>query len=387
MESKLFQKKKYCCGCGACKNICPTKAIIMKSDNEGFQYPIINQSKCIDCGKCKQVCPIINSRSRTDEVVESLACYTKRDIRLDSSSGGLFTLFAEVILLKNGLVYGASFDENWSVHHIGIDKNEQLSLLRGSKYLQSRTENTFSEVRSKLEEGRMVLYTGTACQISGLKLFLEKEYDNLFLIDVLCHGVPSPLVWESFLNNLKDEYKSSIKNINFRNKDNGWKKYSVNIVFENNKKYQSSYLEDDYMKLFLSEICLRPSCYECKFKKLDRDSDITIGDCWGIEKYLPEMDDDMGTSAMFIHTNKGFQLFEMIQDSLVYKKCEKDRLVPPNADSRRSVIPHINRQKFFKSIIRKKEFNYSKKYLECNFFSKVKRKMLNCLRIVLQYNR
>ena len=279
---------------------------------------------------------------------------------------------------------GVAFDEQWMAHHICITNMDELGKLRGSKYVQSRIENTYKETKDFLEEGRKVLFSGTECQISGLKAYLKKNYDNLFTVDVLCHGVPSPKVWEKYKKNHILEYGAEIQKTSFRNKDLGWKGYAVEFKFTNKAVYKETFTKDSFMRLFLSEICLRPSCYNCKFKALERESDITIGDCWGVEKYMPEMDDDKGTSVVMIHSHKGMMLWELIVDFLEYKEAERDKALAPNADSRKSVEPHINRKKFF----RKLNSNVSLAELEtCIELSFVDRIRIKCKRIINSYRR
>lgn len=337
-----------CCGCGACFQTCPKKCIDMKSDSEGFSYPEIKKDLCINCGLCEKVCPVINYKSNGESVLNTYIGYTSDEkIRSGSSSGGLFSILAEQILNENGIVFGAAFDDDFLVHHIGIEKIADLCLIQGSKYLQSRTENTYLQAKEALEQGRKVLYSGTACQIAGLKSFLKKEYENLLTVDVLCHGVPSPSVWKNYLEYREKEYQSKVKNVSFRKKFSGWKQYSVEIIFESGKIYTRKFYEDNFMQAFLRDICLRPSCHDCRFKALERPSDITLGDCWGVENYMPDMDDNKGTSVILIHSEKGGKLFDSASDSLNFKTAEKDKALPPTADSRKSVSPHKNRSRFF----------------------------------------
>lgn len=346
-----IEKKKDCCGCGACYQICPKKCITLKSDKEGFLYPKIDKEKCINCGLCEKVCPIANAEKKSENVLSSYVAYSPdNEIRKKSSSGGMFTLFANEILKKGGVVYGAAFDDKFLVHHIGIENKNELYKLQGSKYLQSRTENTYKEVKANLDNGRYVLYTGTACQISGLKTFLRKDYEKLYTVDVLCHGVPSPKVWEKFLVDQEKNHGADVIRTFFRNKDTGWKTYALRLEFSNLSAYEQVFTKDMFMQMFLRNICLRPSCHECKFKSLERDSDITIGDAWGIENHSPELDDNNGTSVAFIHSENGKELFESIRSEIEYKEVQKDILLPPSADSRKSVKPHQNRAKFFKTL-------------------------------------
>lgn len=338
--------KTLCCGCSACVQICAKKCITLASDDEGFDYPVIDKNLCIDCNACKKVCPILNSKQELDVKTRAYVAYAKNeDMRLKSSSGGMFTLFAEHIIDQGGVVYGAAFDKSFMVHHICIEKKEDLFKLRGSKYLQSRIENTYMNAEEKLKSGRFVLYTGTACQIAGLKSYLRKDYGNLYTVDVLCHGVPSPLVWRKYKEGLEKKYDSDTKQMFFRQKNLGWKTYALEFSFKNSKTYIRKFYEDTFMKLFLGNICLRPSCHNCKFKNINRPSDITIGDCWGIENYMPEMDDNKGTSVVLVHSESGTSLFNDIKQCMEYKDAEIDRALPPSADSRKSVLPHKKKNK------------------------------------------
>ena len=275
-----------------------------------------------------------------------------------------------------GVVFGAAFDADFSVKHTSVETIEELENLRGSKYLQSRTENTYEEVKKFLNNSRIVLYSGTACQIAGLKGYLKKEYKNLFTIDVLCHGVPSPKFWKKYLEEQEKEYDSTLKKVFFRDKEYGWKKYDVSLEFCNGTTYQRKHWLDSYMQMFLANICLRPSCHACKFKGLGRPSDITLGDCWGIEKTMPEMDDDRGTSIILIHSLKGQELLNKVNENLIIKEGKVDLLLPSTADSRKSVTKHRNRKKFFKELNRNIwSIQELKKLLEPNFTVKVKGKV------------
>jgi len=340
--------KSKCSGCSACMSICPKRAISMVSDVKGFQYPEVNLNLCINCNLCNKICPILNDREKDDEILTSYAGYYINDnIRYDSSSGGIFSLIAEYVLKNDGIVFGAMFDSNYMVYHNYIESIDDLYKLRGSKYLQSRIESSFIDCKNFLNANRLVLFTGTECQISGLKSFLNKDYDNLITIDVLCHGVPSPKLWKKYL-----EYKkiNISKNINFRNKNTGWKNYSLSIEGEKNNKYYQyikSHDLDPYMSLFLNNICLRDSCYDCKFKKLKRSSDFTLGDAWGIGSINSNLDDDKGTSIIITHTKKGEEILKIISKDLVLAKYDIDLLLPPYSASRKSVKKHEKYDVFF----------------------------------------
>lgn len=373
--------KSNCCGCSACVQICPKKCIKIIQDIEGFEYPSIDIAKCINCGLCEEICPVQNSKNEGNKILKAYVAYSKEeDIRLQSSSGGMFTLLAEEILNRNGVIFGAAFDEEFLVHHMSIDNKEDLSNLRGSKYLQSRIENTYFEAKQFLNAGRFVLYVGTACQIAGLKEYLRKNYEKLYTIDVLCHGVPSPKVWETYLRYQEKQHKASVKSIFFRDKVNGWKTFSMQVLFRNSEKYEKIFQNDYFMQLFLRNICLRPSCYDCKFKNLNRPADITIGDCWGIQNYIPSMDDDKGTSVVLIHSQNGQKLFDTLKNQIVYHEAEVDKALPPTADSRKSVVMHPKRDKFFKKLEKGIDFEQLVKLIEPSGLTKVKRRIKSYLK-------
>ena len=251
--------KERCYGCEACRQVCPKQGISMKEDEEGFLYPFVDQTSCIDCGACENIC-ISNQKGKKDSGVKAAYIAFSKDeaIRMNSSSGGAFSILASSVLQTGGLVFGAVFDENNTVHHIGIRNEEDLSLLRGSKYLQSRIEDTYCETKDALDNGRFVLFSGTGCQIAGLMSFLKKDYPNLLLVDVVCHGVPSPKVWLRYLSELESRFGGKTNHIEFRNKKNGWSKYSLLLSFSSQRQYTKGFYEDGFMQLFLKNKLLYP---------------------------------------------------------------------------------------------------------------------------------
>ncbi|MGM9550804.1 MAG: Coenzyme F420 hydrogenase/dehydrogenase, beta subunit C-terminal domain [Clostridia bacterium] len=359
-----------CCGCSACVHTCPVKCIEMKEDKEGFLYPVINSKKCINCHKCEMVCPKENIKV-PDVQTKTFVGYTKdEEIRKQSSSGGIFSSVAQWILKENGVVFGAAFDENFNVFHLAAENEEDLKKLRGSKYVQSDLGNSYPIAKKYLENNRKVLFTGTACQIAGLKNYLEKDYENLYTIDVLCHGVPSPKVWKMYLEDKKKQYNAPIEKIEFRGKDMGWKNFCMNIDFSNNQHYGVKFYEDKFMQMFLGNISLRPSCYNCHFKGIPRVSDMTIGDSWGIEKYMPDMDDDKGTSVILVHSENGSQMLDKIKEDLNIKEAILDKALPEGAESRRSVRMHPNRKKFYRGVEKGESFDTLCTYLKKNLIQR-----------------
>lgn len=344
---KIVMDSTLCCGCSACFDVCPKSAITMKEDIEGFLYPMIDHSRCVNCGLCEKVCPTRN-QEKSQSLMETYAVYnTDEEIRMKSSSGGLFTLLAEQVLKENGVVYGASFDSNFEVEHIRVTSFAELELLRGSKYVQSKLNGIYNLCKQDLEMGKKVLFTGTPCQIAALKTFLRKSFDNLICMDIICHGVPSRMVWRRYLEYRVMLAKSKIKQIAFRVKDKGWKQFGIKFTFENSIPYYQEFQDDVYMKGFLRDLYLRPSCYDCKFKTKQRVSDITVADFWGINKLHPEWDDDKGMSLLLIHSTKGKIIIDSIFDRLFIKSVDFNMAISHNAAMVKSAAINKNRTIFF----------------------------------------
>ena len=343
----------------------------MTSDEEGFLYPKINEGQCIGCQKCEAVCPI-QTPPLVKGKTQTYVGYAKNEkIRRRSSSGGIFSLAAEYVLKRGGAVFGAAFDDAFAVHHICVESEEDLDKLRGSKYVQSSLKNTYAQAEEYLIDGRWVLFSGTACQIAGLKNYLGKEYDRLLTIDVLCHGVPSPKIWKLYLEDQERKYNSKITSIQFRDKKLGWKLYSIRIQFENGREYAVPFTKDKFMNMFLANIDLRPACHDCRFKEFPRVSDMTIGDCWGIENYMPEMDDDKGTSLFMVHSPKGERILEAIREDLAVKEAELNRFLSGDADLRKSVDMHPNRKKYWAGVYRGESLDVLHGYVRKSFLQKV----------------
>lgn len=346
-----INKKSDCSGCSACKNICPRNAISMLDDEKGFKYPSINHNYCINCGLCERACPIINKTIENAELPRAFAANNKNEyIRMQSSSGGMFTLIAENIIKKDGIVFGAVFNDNFLVEHVKVDCVEELFKIRGAKYIQSDINKTYKQAKECLEKGQHVLFSGTPCQIEGLKSYLMKNYDTLYTQDLICHGVPSKLVWNRYLEYRKKEDNGKLESIYFRDKENkGWNKYQLLFKYKEFHKYIDH--EDDlYMKLFLSDIALRDSCYNCNFKKKHRVSDITLADFWGINKILPEINDEKGTSLLIINSKKGEDLLEEIKEKLDIQEVEFESAIRGNPSMTKSPKMKEEREKFFEDL-------------------------------------
>lgn len=350
---KIALDKELCSGCSACAQICSHGAISMNADREGFVYPKINESICVECGLCEKVCPYVESEKKIIKNSNPdvyAAWHLDEDIRKVSSSGGVFTALASYVLENNGAVVGAGFTKDLKLQHQVIDQVDQLTILRGSKYLQSDINNTFSETKKLLKSNKLVLFVGTPCQVGGLKSFLfNKDYKNLITCDIVCHGVPSPMVFNKYIKEKELEFKDIIVDVNFRGKQNGWKSFTHTIKC-NNQSFSSHFSNDIYMKGFLQNLYLRPSCYSCLFANKQRPSDITLGDYWGIQNFYPQLDDDKGTSLVLIHSNKGEKIFKDIQNNIFMALTTLESAIAANPCIIKPVLPHVKRKKFFNNI-------------------------------------
>ena len=281
------------------------------------------------------------------------ACYNKdKDVRLSSSSGAVFSSLAEYVLNKSGIVYGVAMSEDcYSAEFIGVTDSEGLTKLRGSKYLQAKVGNTFKSVKKELQAGKLVLFTGTGCQVNGLKTFLGKDYDNLICMDVICHGAPSPALWREYARDQEKKMGGKLKEINFRCKDDSWVDFGMKEVLstipeDSVKKFYISKDKDPYMQMFLRDYCLRPSCYECMVKK-EKMSDLTVADFWGIKDVAPEMNNGLGTSLVLIRTKKGQEIFNYISCEMKLKEVTYEAGVKGNPAEYKSCVRPSQRDTFF----------------------------------------
>lgn len=371
---KISDKVK-CSGCHACMMSCPVQCITMQPDKEGFLYPKVDIAKCVDCGLCEKKCPISTpmntTRNQTD--ILAYAAYSKNEVlRNKSSSGGVFTEIAQYVLQKNGVVFGAAFDNTFCLKHILVDSIDALEKLRGSKYVQSEIGTTFQQAMKLLDSGRIVLFTGTPCQIAGLYSFIGKEHDNLITLDIVCHGVPSPLVWRKYKKSLEKRMGSNIVGVNFRDKKTGWRTYSFVLEFLNKKFHIEKSGTNSYMQFFLKNLSLRPSCYHCAFKGTIRQSDFTLGDFWGIENVLPEMDDGKGTSLLLVNSSKGQKVLQEISKNIYYQQVNVEEAVPYNASIIKSPEMPKNRTHFMKELSNDEYEKIARKYNKRKFFFYIK---------------
>ncbi|MBQ9254554.1 MAG: Coenzyme F420 hydrogenase/dehydrogenase, beta subunit C-terminal domain [Bacteroidales bacterium] len=343
-----IKDKKDCCGCAACESICKQNCITMVSDTEGFLYPKVDKTICIDCNMCEKVCPVLAKKDRREPLQTFAAKNKDIQTRRQSSSGGVFSLIASQVIEKGGKVYGAVFDENFDVCHSCIEKKEYLYLIRGSKYVQSNTQGIFPKVEKDLKEGKLVLFSGTPCHTAGLRTFLRKDYDNLILLDVVCHGVPSPKVWRLYLDKIRQGEK--VTSVSFRDKAKGWNNSSITIKTTKRTISQVMFGQT-YMKGFLKNLYLRPACHHCAFKGYKSLSDITLADFWGVEKEYKDFADRDGVSLVMINTLKGKEWLDLSKADSI--ETSLDFAVKNNSPIVSSVKPYETREYFFANIDKK----------------------------------
>ena len=367
-----IREKKDCCGCGGCSQICPAHCIRMEADEEGFLYPAVEAEACVGCGLCEQVCPVLHAGEDLPfSQAAYLLQYRNEKVRRQSTSGGAFTAIAGYVTDRGGVVYGAAFDEKLRVHHTSVTRRADLSAFRGSKYVQSDTEDTFREVRDHLRAGRLVCYSGTPCQVEGLLHFLDPRgmamadpdrdmaektgqtsaagtsdgqaaaagsertsagrknplLDHLITVDVVCHAVPSPLVWDRYLEMQRKKTGAPVADAKFRDKHFGYQYSTMTLVDPaGTERYVQGIDTDQMLRAFFSNICDRPSCYDCRFKKRYRHSDFTIWDCYPVYAFDRRLDDDKGTSRVLIHSDRGREVFEEIRKRCRVLEVDPDRL-------------------------------------------------------------
>ena len=375
-----IDNKTLCSGCRACEQACPLNCIDVKADEEGFLYPEADMQKCINCGLCEKICPVLN-KSDFHHPIRAYGCINKNDtVRKDSSSGGIFYLLAEYVISQNGVVFGAKFDDKFNVVHDYAETVEEMQKFQGSKYLQSNVQDTYKKAKEFLDMNRLVLFTGTPCEIGGLKAYLKKDYENLICQDIICHGTPSPKVWQKYVEFRERNESSKMAFVFFRHKKYGWKRYSVQLKFENSDEYITSLKDDLYMRSFLHNLSLRPSCYSCAFKGCERGSDITLADFWGVENLYPNLFDDKGTSLVIVNSVKGENILNAIKNKIVLEQVDFEKSISFNSAYSKSVSKPDNRDVFMKEIFVNPFDKVAGKYCKIKLSTKIKRKIKSLIK-------
>lgn len=352
--------KRACTGCCACKNVCPKRCVTMESDNEGFWYPKVDMSLCNKCGLCSNICPLLKEKVASIEELtppQVFAAWNKdHRVRLDSTSGGIFSALADKMFDAEGFVAGAIYKEDHRVSHIVTNDRLMLDGIRSSKYLQSYTGELFNKIKNLLEDGQKVLICATPCQIAGLYAVLGRNYEKLISCDFLCIGVGSPKVFLKYMAMLEQRYRSIATKIKFKNKTFGWHRFATRIDFANGETYIQDRYHDPYMRSLLNAYIVRPCCYECRFKRVPRLADITLADFWGIEKIRPELDNDCGTSAVIVNSEKGKNYLHSVAQTIICHELSIDDVAAENSALNQSIQCSSDREVFF-SLLDSKPFN------------------------------
>ena len=343
-----IKSKEKCCGCTACFNVCPQNAVQMLPDEEGFLYPHVDFTRCVECGLCTKVCPELKGFV-THKIKKAFLVRNKdRHVLNNSTSGGAFSALAAPILEAGGAVYGVAFGNNWRIEHQRVcGDQKELERFRGSKYIQSFLGDTFSLVKEDLSQGKTVLFSGTPCQVAGLNNYLSREYKNLITVEVICHGTPSPLLWEKYIEYQTKKYQANPTAISFRNKTYGYHSGTMAISFENGKKYFGSARVDYALKSFFSEISSRRSCYTCMCKGLERAADISVFDAWHAEKLVDSLiDDDRGYTNILINSSKGMNILKL-SDLTLFEINPEDAIAMDGIMVCNYPKMHIDREKYY----------------------------------------
>lgn len=367
-----------CCGCSACYQRCPKNAITMVENDEGFLFPKIDKNKCVNCGLCVKSCPQLNKiAEKKENFPKAYAVYNKNDNELlESSSGGVFSVVANYVLEKNGVIIGAAYDEDNNVKHICVENKKDLNRLRGSKYVQSDINQTYKIAEENLKQGKIVLFTGTPCQVAGIKSFLGKDYDNLILADIVCHGVPNQKLFKKYLNWLGKKYNSEVSSYSFRNKEKrGWG-LTAKVVFNNGKTKYIPSDNDPYYNNFLECKTYRKSCYQCHYTAFTRESDITLADYWGILSVHPEFYSEKGVSLILVNSEKGKKIFEKISSKINYIETDIEKAARKNINLKRPSDKPKIRENIYNGIQDKDDITFINDNLKIEFNLKKKIKSM-----------
>lgn len=364
-------KKNECSGCTACMSACPKSAITMHEDDEGFLYPVINEDTCIHCGICRKVCSWEHPLYDNSPEPLTLAAVLKDKVeRQRSTSGGVFYAIAKWVIEHNGMVYGAAFDEQLQLKHIGVDNLDDLQKLRGSKYIQSNLGLIFKNIKSHLEQGRFCYFTGTGCQVAGLKAYLHKDYEKLITSDLVCHGAPSQKLFNEHIAYMEKKYHDKVVDYKFR--DYKWGVGCEACSFANRKTIiKPTYELSPYLYSFMYAYTYRYSCYECKFAKVPRQGDISLADFWGVKNFFPRFDNTNGCSLVLINSNKGDKIWDQVKGQFDYNISKVVDAAKHNGNVVRPSEMPAQRAFVYKEIIDKGYDYVAKDYFRCPHYYRV----------------
>ena len=370
-----------CAICGACINACPVDAISLDKVHLDFRYPQINEDICIHCSQCEKACPILGNKGKPDEgyPVAFAAKSENAPMRMRSSSGGVFYELADQMIRDGGYVCGAVFDDEFHVEHILSDAKEDILRMMGSKYAQSDVGYCYREVKDVLEKGCKVLFSGCPCQVAGLRTFLGKEYPNLLLVELICHGIPSDHMLQTYIGMQERKYGARLTRMEFRNKKKGWHNSSVRMEFGHHRTYSKPIAADAYMNGFLGGVTLKPTCYQCHFRNFTAGSDIILGDFWGAEVELPE-DDNKGISAILVNSGKGMDIIDRC--NLALTPANVETVIRYNKNLLCSAAPSPQRSSFYASADTNGLEEAIRRYLEESTIQKLKRQSRYALRCI-----
>lgn len=326
----IYSKKELCSGCAACQSVCPKGAITMTEDWRGFAFPVVDQNKCVDCNRCVHVCQTQDRQPKAEEFTQEawLGRNADESVLDVSQSGGISAALVDTVLAEGGIVYGAAMTEDFSVRHIRISDPAEAARLQGSKYVQSNMAGVFEQIKEDLRQGNTVLFTGTPCQCDGVRRYVtltKTPGDKLYLVDLICHGVPPVKLWKDYLAYLEKKYKGKIEKALFRDKSKGWSSH-FEAFWINGQKIT----EDKFKKIYNTNACLRESCYQCPFSSLNRAGDLTIGDAWMKDRRNQKHKETKGTSLILVNDSQGAMLFEKAKCRLDCQPTELDEYLQPN---------------------------------------------------------
>lgn len=342
--------KDNCTGCEACSSICPKQAIEMRCDKEGFRQPYVDYNKCTNCKMCVNMCPVLNFENNHETIDNRKTAYAFKTNdekkRKNSSSGGVFLTLSSYFIEHNVHVYGACFNDKYELFHTEAKSVEDLYRLAGSKYLQSRILSVYQEIKQKLESGEKVAFFGMTCQVEGLLSFLKKRYDGLYCVDLICMGIPSPMVWQKYLDTFFRV--EEIKRINFKDKTLGWHRFSFKVDNKDGSSFSNPGFDNYYMECMFKGFSLRKSCFNCVYKCESKRADITIADCWGCEEYISQLDDNKGLSMIICHSDRGSELLRILSNYGILKEFDYNNVLKFNSNYYKSATERPGRKAFYK---------------------------------------